>query len=105
MVILANMRSILRLEMLKNPLVLQSVYFILMQYKFYVDGEWRHDEHQPFVNGNGGVMNTILITLPDMVPTGFSPSSMDVDDFSHRMVRIIILPYKKYSVLVCLLTY
>uniref|UniRef100_M4ES76 CBS domain-containing protein n=1 Tax=Brassica campestris TaxID=3711 RepID=M4ES76_BRACM len=55
------------------------------QYKFYVDGEWRHDEHQPFVNGNGGVMNTILITLPDMVPTGFSPSSMDVDDFSHRM--------------------
>ncbi|WZZ83790.1 hypothetical protein YC2023_104362 [Brassica napus] len=55
------------------------------QYKFYVDGEWRHDEHQPFVNGNGGVMNTILITLPDMVPTGFSPSNMDVDDFSQQM--------------------
>ncbi|KAG2260083.1 hypothetical protein Bca52824_079377 [Brassica carinata] len=55
------------------------------QYKFYVDGEWRHDEHQPFVNGNGGVMNTILITVPDMVPTGFSPSNMDVDDFSHRV--------------------
>ena len=84
-----------RLWMVKKSLVLHSVYFIFLQYKFYVDGEWRHDEHQPFVNGNGGVMNTILITLPDMVPTGFSPSNMDVDDFSQQMVRIIILPYKK----------
>ncbi|KAF2589289.1 hypothetical protein F2Q70_00041955 [Brassica cretica] len=71
--------------MLKKSLVIHSVYFIFVQYKFYVDGEWRHDEHQPFVNGNGGVMNTILITLPDMVPTGFSPSNMDVDDFSQQM--------------------
>ncbi|KAG2267667.1 hypothetical protein Bca52824_062222 [Brassica carinata] len=56
------------------------------QYKFYVDGEWRHDEHQPFVNANGGVMNTIFITGPDMPPAAFSPSNMDVDDFSQRVV-------------------
>uniref|UniRef100_M4DPZ5 CBS domain-containing protein n=1 Tax=Brassica campestris TaxID=3711 RepID=M4DPZ5_BRACM len=55
------------------------------QYKFYVDGEWRHDEHQPFVNANGGVMNTIFITGPDMAPAAFSPSNMDVDDFSQRV--------------------
>lgn len=63
-----------------------------MQYKFFVDGEWRHDEHQPFVSGNGGVMNTIFITGPDMLHSGFSPaahdrSSMDVDDVVVRMVR------------------
>uniref|UniRef100_A0A1J3FXM1 Sucrose nonfermenting 4-like protein n=1 Tax=Noccaea caerulescens TaxID=107243 RepID=A0A1J3FXM1_NOCCA len=60
------------------------------QYKFFVDGEWRHDEHQPFVSGNGGVMNTIFITGPDMLRSGFSPaahdrSSMDVDDVIVRM--------------------
>jgi hypothetical protein len=65
--------------------MLHLCYFILMQYKFFVDGEWRHDEHQPFVSGNGGVVNTIFITGPDMVPAGFSPetlgrSNMDVDD-------------------------
>ena len=64
-----------------------SGYFIFMQYKFFVDGEWRHDEHQPFVTANGGVVNTIFITGPDMVPTGFNSSNMDVDDFSQRAVR------------------
>lgn len=64
-----------------------------MQYKFYVDGEWRHDEHQPFVNANGGVMNTIFITGPDMPPAAFSPSNMDVDDFSQRVVRDLMTFY------------
>ncbi|XVE63020.1 hypothetical protein DITRI_Ditri06bG0166000 [Diplodiscus trichospermus] len=56
------------------------------QYKFIVDGEWRHDEHQPFVNGNYGLVNTVFIARePDMVPPGCSPetpgrTNMDVDD-------------------------
>ncbi|GLT94919.1 hypothetical protein SLE2022_126300 [Rubroshorea leprosula] len=61
------------------------------QYKFYVDGEWRYDEHQPFVSGNYDVVNTIVIGRePDTVPTNFSPaatvrpSHMEVDEaFSH----------------------
>lgn len=81
-----------------------------MQYKFFVDGEWRHDEHQPFVSGNGGVVNTIFITGPDMGPTGFSPeppgrSNMDVDDAFPRTVRNLTFSFLKFSVLICLLTY
>eukprot|EP00268_Persea_americana_P060007 TRINITY_DN742_c1_g1_i3.p1 TRINITY_DN742_c1_g1~~TRINITY_DN742_c1_g1_i3.p1 ORF type:complete len:507 (+),score=91.92 TRINITY_DN742_c1_g1_i3:749-2269(+) len=44
------------------------------QYKFYVDGEWRHDERQPFVNGNYGIVNTLFLA-----DTSFR-SSMDVDN-------------------------
>ncbi|RVW53207.1 Sucrose nonfermenting 4-like protein [Vitis vinifera] len=57
-----------------------------MQYKFFVDGEWRHDEHQPFVSGNYGVVNTIFLPRePDVVPAVFSPdtpggSNMDLDN-------------------------
>ncbi|GAV63148.1 CBS domain-containing protein [Cephalotus follicularis] len=60
------------------------------QYKFYVDGEWRHDEHQPFVSGNYGVVNTVFISRePDSVPAFFSRetpsmSSMEVDDVFMR---------------------
>ncbi|KAJ7973357.1 sucrose nonfermenting 4-like protein [Quillaja saponaria] len=56
------------------------------QYKFNVDGEWRHDEQQPFVSGNYGVVNTIFLGRePDIVPSIFSPetpgrSHMDVDN-------------------------
>jgi len=89
--------------MLKKPLMVHLCYFILMQYKFFVDGEWRHDEHQPFVSGNGGVVNTIFITGPDMVPAGFSPetlgrSNMDVDDVFLRTVRNLTFPFPKCSV-------
>ncbi|CAN1219913.1 Sucrose nonfermenting 4-like protein [Linum perenne] len=31
------------------------------QYKFIVDGEWRHDEHQPFESGSFGVVNTVFL--------------------------------------------
>ncbi|XP_022842405.1 sucrose nonfermenting 4-like protein isoform X2 [Olea europaea var. sylvestris] len=31
------------------------------QYKYVVDGEWRHDEHQPFINSNFGTVNTVLL--------------------------------------------
>ncbi|CAI9284128.1 unnamed protein product [Lactuca saligna] len=56
------------------------------QYKFIVDGEWRHDEHQPFVTGNYGVVNTILLArelnFTPLVLTlhTTSGSSMDVDN-------------------------
>ncbi|KAF8394534.1 hypothetical protein HHK36_020745 [Tetracentron sinense] len=63
------------------------------QYKFFVDGEWRHDEHQPFVSGNYGVVNTVLLTRePDPNPTILSPetpgsrSNMDLDNDAFRRV-------------------
>ncbi|CAL5378820.1 unnamed protein product [Camellia sinensis] len=55
-------------------------------YKFFVDGEWRHDEHQPFVSGNYGVVNTVFLARePDVIPAIYTPetpgrSSMDVDN-------------------------
>ncbi|XP_076891740.1 sucrose nonfermenting 4-like protein [Bidens hawaiensis] len=65
------------------------------QYKFIVDGEWRHDEHQPFVNGNYGIVNTVLLTgEPDYNPAVMSPhttsgSNMDVDNETfQRVVRV-----------------
>ncbi|KAM7473955.1 hypothetical protein LguiB_021198 [Lonicera macranthoides] len=73
------------------PTVFQVIYNLAPgyhQYKFFVDGEWRHDEHQPFVSGNYGVVNTIFLARePNMITTIFSPettsvrpSSMDVDN-------------------------
>ncbi|XP_010528891.1 PREDICTED: sucrose nonfermenting 4-like protein isoform X2 [Tarenaya hassleriana] len=61
------------------------------EYKFCVDGEWRHDEHQPFVTGSGGVVNAIIIAGgQDMVPIGLNTetlgrSNMEVDDVVMRM--------------------
>ncbi|KVH91528.1 sucrose nonfermenting 4-like protein isoform X1 [Cynara cardunculus var. scolymus] len=65
------------------------------QYKFIVDGEWRHDEHQPFVTGSYGTVNTVLLARePDYTPAVLSPhttsgSSMDVDnEVFQRVVRM-----------------
>ncbi|KAL7144498.1 hypothetical protein ABFS83_07G016100 [Erythranthe nasuta] len=68
------------------------------QYKFVVDGEWRHDEHQPFISSNIGIVNTILLTREsDFIPAMLSPqvppsvpgSSMDVDNEAfQRVVRV-----------------
>ncbi|KAL8105304.1 hypothetical protein AgCh_029191 [Apium graveolens] len=74
------------------------------QYKFIVDGEWRHDERQPCVNGNFGTVNSVMLsrdsatvmltrdsvynpTIPSpQIPSG---SSMDVDNAAfQRMVRV-----------------
>lgn len=67
------------------------------QYKFYVDGEWRHDEHQPFVSGNlGSAVNTIFLPRePDVIPTTYGPdvtggNSMDVDATAGRMVTLTV---------------
>ncbi|XP_021898792.1 sucrose nonfermenting 4-like protein [Carica papaya] len=59
-------------------------------YKFFVDGVWRHDEHQPFVSGHYGVVNTVFIARePETIPSTFSPempgrSNMEVDDVFAR---------------------
>ncbi|KAF3330770.1 Sucrose nonfermenting 4-like protein [Carex littledalei] len=46
------------------------------QYKFYVDGEWRHDERQPFVMGSIGIVNTLLLTSDvEQVGPTLSPST------------------------------
>ncbi|KAK6146165.1 hypothetical protein DH2020_020034 [Rehmannia glutinosa] len=69
-----------------------------MQYKFVVDGEWRHDEHQPFISSNIGTVNTILLTresdyvtpmLSPQMPPSVPGSSMDVDNEAfQRVVRL-----------------
>ncbi|KAK7258878.1 hypothetical protein RIF29_24467 [Crotalaria pallida] len=60
------------------------------QFKFNVDGEWRHDEHEPYVSGSYGVVNTIyLVREPDITPAILSAetprSHMEVDNdvFGH----------------------
>ncbi|XP_042029539.1 sucrose nonfermenting 4-like protein [Salvia splendens] len=68
------------------------------QYKFVVDGEWRHDEHQPSVNSNIGTVNTILLSteadyltpmLSLQAPPSGHGSSMDVDSEGfQRVVRL-----------------
>ncbi|XP_051129290.1 sucrose nonfermenting 4-like protein isoform X2 [Andrographis paniculata] len=65
------------------------------QYKFVVDGEWRHDEHQPYISSNIGTVNTILLTRdshsrpstpsPQVPPPG-PVSSMDVDSEAFQRV-------------------
>lgn len=48
------------------------------QFKFIVDGNLRHDEHQPFVSGNGGVVNTVYLARePDSIPEQFGPQTLD----------------------------
>ncbi|KOM33531.1 hypothetical protein LR48_Vigan01g308700 [Vigna angularis] len=64
------------------------------QYKFYVDGEWRHDEHQPCLSGEYGIVNTVLLAtdpsfVPLLTPDIVSGSNMDVDNEAfRRMVRL-----------------
>lgn len=62
------------------------------QYKFVVDGEWRHDEHQPYIAGNYGTVNTVLVArgsdyrppmLNPQIPHGSQillGSNMDIDN-------------------------
>ncbi|KAL1808401.1 hypothetical protein DCAR_0727860 [Daucus carota subsp. sativus] len=65
------------------------------QYKFIVDGEWRHDERQPCVSSNYGTVNTVMLSrdsgynsaiLSPQIPSG---SSMDVDNaVFQRLIRV-----------------
>jgi hypothetical protein len=64
------------------------------QYKFFVDGEWRHDENHPYVHGQYGIVNTVLLaTDPNYIPLITSDiasgNNMDVDnDTFRRVVRV-----------------
>ncbi|OVA04332.1 CBS domain [Macleaya cordata] len=67
------------------------------QYKFFVDGEWRHDEHQPIASGNYGIVNIMRLTrVPDPFPVSLGPetprfrSHMDVDDDALQSVVTLV---------------
>lgn len=63
-------------------------------YKFYVDGEWRHDGSQPFVSESYGIVNFIVLKVPEPIPGPVLlapeiPGRMDVDnDTFQRVVRL-----------------
>lgn len=73
-----------------------------MQYKFNVDGEWRHDEQQPFVNGSCGVVNTIYIVRePDILPSILNTetpgrSHMEVDNMVSFFSLLTFFPFGCY---------
>ncbi|CAL4928495.1 unnamed protein product [Urochloa decumbens] len=68
----------------------------IYQYKFFVDGEWRHDEHQPTISGEYGIVNTLYLTREfNQINSVLSPSTpgnrmnMDVDNENfQRMVTL-----------------
>ncbi|KAK2640377.1 hypothetical protein Ddye_028172 [Dipteronia dyeriana] len=64
------------------------------QYKFFVDGEWRHDERQPFVTGDYGVVNNVFIAREqDVVPTiNHDVPDMEVDDVIMRPEAVMQIP-------------
>ncbi|KAG1365200.1 putative Sucrose nonfermenting 4-like protein [Cocos nucifera] len=81
------------------PTVFQAICSLMPgfhQYKFYVDGEWRHDEQQPFMRGNHGIVNTLFLTRePDPMPAILSPGTpgnrmnmdVDIEAFQHVEIR------------------
>ncbi|KDO75154.1 hypothetical protein CISIN_1g010368mg [Citrus sinensis] len=79
------------------PTVFQIIWSIppgYHQYKFCVDGEWRHDEHQPFISSEYGIVNTVLLATEPNFMHGInqgmpSGSNMDVDNEAfQRLVQI-----------------
>lgn len=55
-----------------------------LQYKFLVDGEWRHDERQPHKNGEYGIVNTfdalpVPVEVAQVQPRLDVLNSMEVD--------------------------
>ncbi|XP_058209242.1 sucrose nonfermenting 4-like protein isoform X1 [Rhododendron vialii] len=65
------------------------------QYKFIVDGEWRHDAHLPIVSGNYGEVHTVFVggeagcVPPILIPEIQPGSNMDVDNEAfQRVVKV-----------------
>lgn len=80
-----------------SSVIFKVLYYcvLYMQYKFFVDGEWRHDERQPFVTGEYGIVNTLYLTGDvDPMPSPLSPhtprnrTTMDVDNDSVVRIRV-----------------
>lgn len=71
-----------------------SLFRSLVQYKYFVDGDWRHDERQPHVTGSYGVVNTLLLTQSaDHLPAISNPESpgnrMNMDVDSENFQRVV----------------
>lgn len=83
---------------------------IYIQYKFFVDGEWRHDEHQPYVSGNYGVVNTIFLAREsDTIPpnlgsdtAGRSHMEVDGDPFPQVCPLVLCLYTQSFSTILCI---
>ncbi|XVF62612.1 hypothetical protein PTKIN_Ptkin09bG0022200 [Pterospermum kingtungense] len=66
------------------------------EYKFLVDGEWRHDERLPHKNGEYGIVNTfdavpIPTEIPQVQPRLEMPNNMEVDNgLTHRISAVTI---------------
>ncbi|GMI80092.1 homolog of yeast sucrose nonfermenting 4 [Hibiscus trionum] len=66
------------------------------EYKFLVDGEWRHDERQPHKNGEYGIVNTfdaqpVPAQTPQLQPRLDVPNNMDVDTgLVHRVSAVTL---------------
>ncbi|GMI72160.1 homolog of yeast sucrose nonfermenting 4 [Hibiscus trionum] len=85
------------------PNVFQAVYAVphgSHEYKFFVDGEWRHDERQPHKNGEYGIVNTfdarpMLMEVPDVIPQVQSRSdimnNMEVDNGLMNRISAVAL--------------
>ncbi|KAE8683479.1 Sucrose nonfermenting 4-like protein [Hibiscus syriacus] len=82
-----------------SPNVFQAVCAVshgCHEYKFLVDGEWRHDERQPHKNGDYGIVNTFdAQPVPAQVPQVQSrldvPNNMDVDSgLTHRISTVTL---------------
>ncbi|KAM7256927.1 hypothetical protein ACFE04_012668 [Oxalis oulophora] len=61
------------------------------QYKFLVDGEWRHDDHQPFTTTTElGIVNTVLLAVEPIQENPARTIIMDEDndDTFQRTVHI-----------------
>ncbi|OAY55968.1 sucrose nonfermenting 4-like protein isoform X1 [Manihot esculenta] len=76
------------------PTVFQAICSItpgFHQYKFLVDGEWKHDEHQPCSTTDYGVVNTVLLPgeanyNPIVGPEMALGSGMELDNETFRRV-------------------
>ncbi|XP_022721940.1 sucrose nonfermenting 4-like protein isoform X2 [Durio zibethinus] len=66
------------------------------EYKFLVDGEWRHDDQQPHKNGEYGIVNTfdtlpIPAEAPQVQPRTEILNNMEVDDgLRHRISAVTL---------------
>ncbi|KDP40000.1 hypothetical protein JCGZ_01998 [Jatropha curcas] len=74
------------------PTVFQAICSITPgyhQYKFLVDGEWRHDERQPCLTSEYGVVNTVLFTGESNFNPVIGPEvplGMELDNETFRRV-------------------
>ncbi|CAJ1975978.1 unnamed protein product [Sphenostylis stenocarpa] len=91
-----DVQQCFKLFIICHPVTIRSAYNYVtrLMYKFFVDGEWRHDEHQPYVPGEYGMVNTVFLPtdpnyMPVLTPDVAPGNSMDVDNEAfRRMVRL-----------------